>query len=418
MDLDRSWRRLRSALDRHESELPLSVVLLAAGVAAAVLSPLLWLLISASTLEIDAAWTVILAGGTSRILFNSITLVIVVSTASVVIGVPLAILTVQTDLPYRRFWTIVISLPLVVPSYIGAFAYISAFGPRGALSDLLAPLGMTMPTVYGLGGTALVLTLFTYPYVFLTTRASLISFDRQQLEAARTLNHSYLSAFRRVILPQIAPGITAGVLLVALYTLSDFGTPAIMRYDVFTRIIYIELNSFGVGRANATLLSIQLLVITAVILILESRVRGKPAAGYGATPSTTPVVSIGRWRWVSVVYPALITVFTLILPIAILTMWLFRASPGYSGGGLMFQPSFAVNSVFVAVLAAVITVFVALPIAYYAGRVRSPVATIVERATYLGYAMPGVVLGLALVFFSSQWLRDSIGPGIAGTVYQ
>ncbi len=418
MDLDRSWRRLRSALDRHESELPLSVVLLAAGVAAAVLSPLLWLLISASTLEIDAAWTVILAGGTSRILFNSITLVIVVSTASVVIGVPLAILTVQTDLPYRRFWTIVISLPLVVPSYIGAFAYISAFGPRGALSDLLAPLGMTMPTVYGLGGTALVLTLFTYPYVFLTTRASLISFDRQQLEAARTLNHSYLSAFRRVILPQIAPGITAGVLLVALYTLSDFGTPAIMRYDVFTRIIYIELNSFGVGRANATLLSIQLLMITAVILILESRVRGKPAAGYGATPSTTPVVSIGRWRWVSVVYPALITVFTLILPIAILTMWLFRASPGYSGGGLMFQPSFAVNSVFVAVLAAVITVFVALPIAYYAGRVRSPVATIVERATYLGYAMPGVVLGLALVFFSSQWLRDSIGPGIAGTVYQ
>ncbi|PSQ03647.1 iron ABC transporter permease [Halobacteriales archaeon QS_6_71_20] len=378
---------------------------------------------TASTLSVADAVSLLASGTTTEVLANSVALVGLVTAASVALGVPLAVLTVQTDLPFRRFWTVVAALPLVVPSYIGAFAYVSAFGPSGALPDLLTRYGVGavtphLPTVYGLGGTALVLTLFTYPYVFLTTRASLLSFDTTQLEAARTLNHSYPAAFRRVILPQIAPGVTAGALLVALYTLSDFGTPAIMRFDVFTRVIYVELNSFGVGRANATLLSIQLLAVTAVILSLESRVSGSAAAGYGTPSSAESVVSLGRLRGVAALLPALVSLFTLVLPVGILTMWLLRSGPGYSGGGLAFRPEFAANSVYVAVLAAAATVLFALPVAYYAGRSDSALATFAERATYLGYAMPGVVLGLALVFFSSQWLRDAVGAGAARLVYQ
>jgi iron(III) transport system permease protein len=380
-----------------------ALVLLAGAVAAAVLSPLLWLLLRASTVEPAAAYSLLTSSTAVEVLANSLGLVAVVTAASVVLGVPLAILTVQTDLPYRRIWTVLVALPLVVPSYIGAFAYVSAFGPNGALAGLLAPLGIPVPTVYGLGGTALVLTLFVYPYVFLTTRASLLSFDESQLEAARTLNHGYRAAFRRVILPQIAPGVTAGALLVALYTLSDFGTPAIMRFDVFTRVIYVELNSFGVGRANATLFSLELLAVTAVILALESRVGGNEAAGYGTTASARAVIPLGRYRWAAMALPALVTVFTLALPVAILAMWLVRSGPGYAGGGLTFQPEFAVNSVSVAALAAGATLLFALPVAYYAGRSDSWVASAAERATYMGYAMPGVVLGLALVFFGIHY---------------
>jgi iron(III) transport system permease protein len=410
--------RLRESLG-DDDEPRVAIVVLAAAVAAAVLSPLIWLLVSASTLEVEAALSLLASDTTTEVLVNSLALVGVVTVASVALGVPLAVLTVQTNLPFRRFWTVVAALPLVVPSYIGAFAYVSAFGPSGALADLLAPLGISIPTVYGLGGTALVLTLFTYPYVFLTTRASLLSFDSTQLEAARTLNHSYPEAFRRVILPQIAPGVTAGALLVALYTLSDFGTPAIMRFDVFTRVIYVELNSFGVGRANATLLSIQLLAVTAVILALESRVSGDAAAGYGTPSSVTTVVSLGRVRrWLATLIPGLVSLFTLALPVGILTMWLVRSGPAYSGGGLAFRPAFATNSVYVAALAAGVTVLFALPVAYYAGRSSTPLAGVVERVTYLGYAMPGVVLGLALVFFSSQWLRDTVSAGAAQVAYQ
>jgi iron(III) transport system permease protein len=380
-----------------------AVVLLAGAVTAAVVSPLLWLLVRASAVEASEAFALLASPTATDVLTNSLVLVAVVTAASVALGVPLAVLTVQTDLPFRRFWTVVVALPLVVPSYIGAFAYVSAFGPHGELADLLAPLGVPVPTVYGLPGTALVLTLFVYPYVFLTTRASLLSFDENQLQAARTLNHGYAAAFRRVILPQIVSGVTAGALLVALYTLSDFGTPAIMRFDVFTRVIYVELDSFGIGRANATLYSLQLLAVTAVILALESRVGGNEAAGYGTPASASAVVSLGRLRWLALGLPALVATFTLVLPVAILGMWLVRSGPGYAGGGLAFRPEFALNSVAVAVLAAAAAVLLALPVAYYAGRSDSRVARLAERATYLGYAMPGVVLGLALVFFGIRY---------------
>ncbi|MFC5971628.1 ABC transporter permease [Halomarina salina] len=409
--------RLRRRLGDDEGP-GLAVALVAAAVAAAVVSPLAWLLLSVSTMDADAALTLLTSHTATSVLVNSLALVLVVTAASIVLGVPLAVLTVQTDLPFRRLWTVLAALPLVVPSYIGAFAYVSTFGPSGALADVLEPLGVGLPTVYGLGGTALVLTLFTYPYVFLTTRASLLSFDTTQIEAARTLNHGYRSTFRRVILPQIAPGVTAGALLVALYTLSDFGTPSIMRYDVFTRVIYVELNSFGAGRANATLLSMQLLAVTAVILALEARVSGSPTGGYGTTSSTRPVLSLGRLRWVAALLPALVSLFTLVLPVGILAMWFVRSSPGYSGGGLAFRTAFATNSVYVAAVAALVTVLFALPVAYYAGQSNSFLSRVVDRATYLGYAMPGVVLGLSLVFFSSQWLRDSVGPGAAQLLYQ
>ncbi|ESP89807.1 ABC transporter permease [Candidatus Halobonum tyrrellensis] len=379
------------------------VAALAGAVAAAVLSPLAWLLLRATEIDPAAALSLVTSPTATEVLANSLLLVGVVTSASVLLGVPLAVLTVQTDLPFRRLWTVLVALPLVVPSYIGAFAYVSAFGPNGELADLLGPFGVSVPTVYGLPGTALVLTLFVYPYVFLTTRASLLSFDDSQLEAARTLNDGYLAAFRRVILPQITSGVTAGALLVALYVLSDFGTPAIMRFDVFTRVIYVELNSFGVGRANATLLSLELLAVTAVVLALESRVGGDETAGYGTPASATPVVSLGRYRWVAAALPALVTLFTLALPVGVLAMWLVRSGPGYAGGGLAFRPAFAANSVYVAAVAAGATVVLALPVAYYAGRSDSWFARATERATYLGYAMPGVVLGLALVFFGIRY---------------
>jgi ABC-type Fe3+ transport system, permease component len=410
--------RLRGLLGLDEEGVSLALVLLSGAIAAAVLSPLLWLFWRANEVPLADAVFLLTSSTATEVLSNSLLLVALVTGASIVLGVPLAVLTVQTDLPFRRFWTVVIALPLVVPSYIGAFAYVSAFGPSGALADLLAPWGIGVPTVYGLPGAALVLTLFVYPYVFLTTRASLLSFDETQLEAARTLNHSYPAAFKRVILPQVAPAVTAGALLVALYTLSDFGTPAIMRYDVFTRVIYVELNSFGAGRSNATLLSLQLLTVTAVVLALESRVGGANTSGYGAPASSTPMVSLGRLRWVATLLPVTVSIFTLVLPVGILTVWLLRSGPGYQGGGLAFQPAFALNSVYVAAIAAFVTLLFALPIAYYAGRSDSAFARGAERATYLGYAMPGVVLGLSLVFFSSNWLSQHVSIEAAQLLYQ
>jgi len=383
--------------------LSLVQLLLSGAIAAAVLSPALWILLRATSIPTDGVVSLLVDPSTLQVLVNSVLLVVVVTVASTLLGVPLALLTVRTDLPFPRFWTVAVSLPLVVPSYIGAFAYVSAFGPRGQFADLLAPLGVeSIPSIYGFGGTTLVLTLYVYPYVFLTTRAALLSFDDTLAEAARTLNHTRWEAFRRVTLPQITPGITAGALLVALYTLSDFGTPAIMQFDVFTRTIYVEYTNFG--RDTAALLSIQLMVVTAVILAVESRIGTGDADAYASRRTRESKTGrLGALRYPAMAFPALVVGVSLLVPIVVLFVWLLRAGPGYAAGGFAFEWSYGLNSALVSVLAALAAVLAALPVAYFSARSSSRVARLFERATYVGYAMPGVVLGLALVYFGSTY---------------
>ncbi|MFB6105643.1 MAG: ABC transporter permease [Halobacteriaceae archaeon] len=379
----------------------LSLVLLASAVAVAVLFPLIWLVVRALEVGPARATGLLLRARTVDIVLNSVGLVATVTAASVLLGVPLAVLTVGTDLPLRRAWSVLVALPLVVPSYVGAFAFVSATGESGALSLLLEPLGVTgLPTIEGFGGAALVLTLYTYPYVFITTRAALLSFDGTLVEAARTLNHGRWAAFRRVTFPQIAPGVAAGALLVALYALADFGTPAIMRFDVFTRIIYNEYNAFG--RDFAALLSLQLLAVVAVILALESRVGGADDRSYvgGATRTR---LRLGRWRYPATAFCLAVVVLSLALPLGVLLLWLVRDVAGSTAGGFTFRWVFGLNSVFVSALAAGVAVVAAVPVAYLSARASGPLARLVDRATYVGYAVPGVVVGLALVSFGVRF---------------
>ncbi|MFB6302127.1 MAG: ABC transporter permease [Haloferacaceae archaeon] len=386
------------------------LTLLAAAVAALLVLPLGWLLVDVLDLG-TRAFGLTVAPATLRVLLRSVGLVAVVTAASVAVGVPLAVLTVQGSLPFGRFWTVVAALPLAVPSYLGAFAAVSAFGPRGALANALAPVGIeSIPTIYGFTGAAIVLTFYTYPYVFLTTRASLLSLDASLVEAARTLNASRLEAFRRVTLPQIAPGIAAGALLVALYTLSDFGTPNIMRVEVFTQFIYARYNAFM--RDYAALLSLQLFAVTAVILAIESRIGVDESGAYASSGKRGGAdLELGAWRYPATLLPAGVGLIAILLPVAIFGMWLVRSGPGYAGGTMAFSWSYGMNSVYVALLAAGGSILVALPVALQSAGADSRLATLADRAPYVGYATPGIVLAIALVSFSLD-----VVPGLYKTI--
>lgn len=383
------------------TSIPLGLSLLAAAVAVLVLTPVLWILIRSAEVDYDRAVSLLTSGTTVDVFVNSVALVVAVTLLSVIVGVPLAYLTVRTDLPFRRFWTVVIMLPLVVPSYLGAFAFVSAFGPNGELQSVLAPLGVkTLPSIYGFHGAVLVLTLYTYPYVYITSRASLKTFDTRLLEAAKTLNSSRWDSFRRLIAPNLVPAVGAGSLLVALYTLSDFGTPAIMHFDAFTRVIYSEYNAFG--RDFAALLSLQLLSITVVILWMESRVES--GASQGGTGRGSDTVELGRWKVPALCACASIAVLALVVPIVIFLDLLFRTPPGFADS-LGFRWVYAFNSVSVSVAAALISVLAAVPVAYLSVQHRSRFSELVERATYVGYATPGVVVGVGLVYLGISYAR-------------
>jgi iron(III) transport system permease protein len=383
------------AADQFDLALDTGYAALVTAIVVVLLAPLAWLVIDVGDLG-TRAFALASSPQTLAVLGRSVALVGVVTAASILVGVPLAVLTVQASIPFRRFWTVLIALPLAVPSYLGAFAALSAFGPTGPLSETL---GVPLPTVEGFAGAAVVLTLYTYPYVFLTTRSSLLSLDASLVEAARTLNCGRLGAFRRVTLPQIVPGIAAGALLVALYTLADFGTPNFMNVQVFTQFIYSRHNAHMQG--YAALLSIQLLAVTGVILAAESRLGADDSGAYASRGNRGGAeLDFGVWRYPAMILPALVATLALVLPIGIFAMWLLRGGPGYEFSQLTFSWRIGYNSVYVSLLAAAVSVLVALPIALRSASKGSRLSSLAARIPYVGYATPGIVLAIALVSFS------------------
>lgn len=394
--------RLRDRLTDGDDRLPLGLTLLSAAIAATLVLPLAWLVVEALSVDRTRAVELSLSLRTVETLTNSLLLMGGVTALSVALGVPLAYLTARTDLPFRRFWAVAAALPLVVPSYVGAFSFVSAFGPRGEFHDVLAPLGVErVPEIQGLSGSILIIALYTYPYVYLTARAALLSFDTTMIEAARTLNHGRLAAFRRVTLPAIRPAVAAGSLLAALYAVSDFGTPSIMRLPVFTRQIYVEYNAFGSD--YAALLSLQLLVVVVLVLALERFVRSERTAHGDDAGRTDDRVSLGRLRWPATLLPAGVAAAALLVPLWILGLWLVRSETGRRPS-MAFEPVQLLNSLSVSLAAAVVAALAAIPIAYLAATTDSPLATLFERVTYVGFAVPGIVLALALVYFGSSYL--------------
>ncbi len=415
--------RLRGRLQKADPWLS-AVGFISAVFAFLIISPMFWLLWQATTTEFSRAVELMFSPVTARITLNSLVLMVSVTVASILIGVPLALLTTRTDLPYPKFWTVVAALPLVIPSYIGAIAFVSMFGSGGQIESVF---GMQIPRIQGLWGSVFIITLYTYPYVFLTTRASLLSMDSSLVDAARALNHTPVEAFRRVTFPIIRPGIAAGALLAALYAVSDFGTPAFMQANVFTSRIYGEFNNFAVE--YAALLALQLVAIVAVVLVIEAGIgRDEDTSGGGTSGAT---FRLGRWKWPAMGSIASIGILTLVVPVAIFVGWMFR-SQGREIPSLEIEwtnsvdvlpvplaeflslpvPVTAFNSVYLATLAALVACVFAVPVAYYSGRTNSLFSRILERATYIGFAVPGVVIGLALVFIGIRTFPSIYRQGV------
>lgn len=389
---------------------PRGLVVASAVVVGLVLLPLAYLLLRAAAAP-PSAWQQLFQPRTLAIMVNSALLTLAVTASSIALALPLAWLLVRSDLPGRRVWTVLMILPLVVPSYVGAFSLLAMFGPRGILQGWLAPLGIErLPEIYGLPGAWLTLTLFTYPYVLLTVRAGWRRLDASLEEAGRSLGHGPWGVFRRVTLPHLRPSIAAGGLLVALYTLSDFGAVSLLRANVFTQAIYTQYRS-SFDRSYAALLSLVLVAATLAILWAEQRARGqaRTSRAHGSSSRPLKTIALGRWRWPALALVGGVALLALILPVGVMVDWLaLGIQRGETWPGLGRA---ALNSLSAAGLAAVVTVLAGLPIAVLAARYHTALARGLERASYIGFGLPGVVVGLSLVFFGANyapWLYQTL----------
>lgn len=382
---------------------PLLLLIPALLTAAAVLVPLLWLVLRAADTQDLDVWAFLARPRTLSLLGNTAVLAVTVLAACTVIGVPLAWLVTRTTLKGRRIATLLAVLPLAVPGYVMAYALRGLGGPMGAANALF---GVTLPRLDGFTGAALALTLYNTPYMFLTLKVAFERLDPAQGEAARTLGASPWQVLRRVVLPTLLPAWMAGALLIGLYVLGDFGVVSLMRFDTLSLALYTNWTDVG----YAAWLALMLVATAGVLLSLEiwiMRGRRQARVGVGAARIQRRV-ALGRWQGVAWCGIGLFCAFGVIAPVGSSIWW-------YQSGPEMFTIdelwTAAIDSLSIALPAAALTVLLALPLAWLTARSVGLIARIAERVAQVGYAIPSLALALALVFFSIRvmpGLRDGL----------
>jgi iron(III) transport system permease protein len=346
---------------------------------------------------------------TAEPLARTLVLGVSVSLATAVVGTGLAWLVVRTDLPVRRLWAVAAPLPLVIPSFVGAAALLAAVAPGGMIDELVPGSDSYLPDVEGFWGAWAVLVLFTYPYVYLPVAARLSALPPSLEESGRLLGRGPWAVFRTVVLPQASTAIWAGALLVFLYTVSDYGAVAALDYGTLTVEIF-GASLFNQPRAAA--LGLLLAVVALAVVVAERAVSRRRPVVEGVRSRRPTQLRLGRWRWPALGAVVVLLMNALLGPVSVLGFWSWRGLTGVGEASAAADLADAtVNTAYIGVLSAVVTVVLVLPVAYLTARHRTRLGAAANALVIGGFALPGLVVALSLVFWVLQ------APVVAG-LYQ
>ena len=387
---------------------------IAAGlVALFVAIPLAYIFIRALGAEPEA-WGRLLQNRIWKLLGNTLVLVIAVTSGALLTGVSMAWLTERTDLPGRKIFRWMLALPLAIPAYIGGIVHLALLRPRGgyipqALENIFGQPVFT-PSPLGFWGAAFILTLFTYPYVYLLSGAAFRSLHASLEEAARTFGRTPFQTLLQVTLPALRPGLAAGALLVALDILAEYGTVALLRYETFSSAIFVQLSG-RYDRSAASVLSG--ILVGLAMLILWSELRWQGQARFTQMESNwrpAPPAILGRWRLPAFLLVLGVVSASLLIPVIVLIVWSFQAFRDPQTLVTVFQTgsqgfgSYLWNSLWSSGLAALIAVILSMPVALLSVRYPNRFSRFISRFCQVGYAIPGVVIALSLVLLVNRLL--------------
>lgn len=381
----------------------------AAAIAAALLVVLpLSVVFSSLFLPAGEVWRHLWENVLGDLLVNTFWLVLGVGIGTTLLGVSLAWLTAMCEFPGRRLFSWALMLPLALPAYVIAFVAVGLFDYAGPVQTLMRDwmgAGASLPPIRSRGGVILVLSLALYPYVYLLARNAFRSQGRGSFEAAQSLGHSRVSAFFRVALPMARPWIAAGALLVLMETLADFGTVAIFNYDTFTTAIYKAWYGLFSLAAAAQLASILVLLVLVVLMFeAASRRRMRYHAPGRSGNDSPPIVLQGALRAWAVAFPAVVLFFAFLLPVGQLLVWGMDVVARDLDARYL---GFLAHSLWLGGLAALLTVAVALVLAYAQRRHPDAWTALAVRIATLGYALPGAVLAVG-IFIPVVWLDKQL----------
>lgn len=373
-----------------------------------VLLPLSVLALSWQSIDLQI-WSHLWDTQMPRLLGNTLTLVVGVGTGVTVIGVSLAWLTSLCEFPGRRWLDWALMLPFAIPAYVLAFVFVGLLDFAGPVQSLLREWfgnGLRLPRVRSTGGVIIVLVLVFYPYVYLLARTAFLAQGKGLMEAARMLGQSPWQAFWRVALPVARPAIAAGVALALMETLADFGAVAVFNFDTFTTAIYKTWYGFFSLSSAAQLASLLLLAVM-LVLYGERRARGQDHAASERPRGQALYRLSGFKAWLASGWCALVFACAFVVPMVQLVAWCWQR------GRFDLDERYReliLHTLYLGAMAALITVAVALLLAFARRQAPTPGIRAGVAIANLGYALPGSVLAVSLMLAFSFLDRELVVP--------
>jgi iron(III) transport system permease protein len=368
---------------------PVGLLVVSSAIAVLLALPLIFLLIESHRAGLGAVADQLFRPLTASLLWNTVRLAVVVTAACAIIGTTAAWLVERTDLPGRRIWAVLLVVPLAIPDFVVSFGWSSLF-----------------VWIQGFRGAVIVMTLAVYPLVYLPVAASLRAADPGQEEVARSLGVGRLRTFARITLGQARGAILGGCLLVALVLLAEYGAFEMLSYRTFTTEIFSELQ-LPSEVPVACALSLVLVAISLVVLAGEGWLRGGgrvARSGPMAQRAVSPVRLRPGAKAAALTGTSLLMLAALGLPVGASIYWIVRGGvPSVSDSVSVSMLSAALHTALYGFGAAAIDTLLALPVAVLAIRHTGVARHFLERSTYLVLALPGVVIALALTYFTEQY---------------
>ncbi len=366
--------------------------------------------------SINHLWNTVL----SEYISNSLMLMLGVAVGTLLIGVPTAWLTTMCKFPGRDWLNWALLLPLAMPAYVIAYTYTGILDYAGPIQSTLRELtgwgygDYHFWDVRSLSGAILMLILVLYPYVYLTARAAFFEQSSLSMEVAKSLGYSTPKTWFKVALPLARPAIIAGVTLALMETLADYGTVQYFGVSTFSTGIFRTFYGLG-DPASAALLATGLLTFVAALIFVErySR-RGIAYHQSKTTPRVRQLIELrGFHALMATLACALPFLLGFMLPALQLLFWsLFEAELDW--------PQFinlAWNTFYLAALAALIAVVLAITLAYAQRFEKQRVVKLIGQFAGLGYALPGTIIAIGvltpLIWFDHQLIKLFNWFGIA-----
>ena len=356
--------------------------------------------------------------------WTTVRLCAMVAVGVVLIGLAAAAAVTMFDFPGRRVFEWALLLPLAMPAYVVAYAYTDFLQFSGPLQTFVRSVlgvdGRVFPEIRSLGGAAWVFTFALYPYVYLLARTALGERAAHLMEAARLLGAPMSRRILEVALPLARPAVAAGTALALMETLADFGVSSYFGIQTFTAGIYKAWLSMD-NRIAAAQLATMLLLLVALLMFLEHRAQkrmrfSQPRGGRAGAMDARPVVLQGRAKWLAWLVCGSPVLMGFVLPVLFMLRPLVADWAALSWGLFL---GWAMNSLRLGLISAVLAVGVALLLAFNLRRRPDLPTRLAVQLAGLGYAVPGAVIVVGLLL-PVGWLQtvapqSSVGYYITAT---